>query len=867
MNNCVSAFPRIKKHPFKVIAFDWDGTAVINRAVDARPVTEVLEDLLKFGVYIVVITGTNFGNVDRQFSSLITGPHKQNLFICTDRGSEVYGFNDRSEPVPLFKREATDEENALLNRVAEAVKHYIEDRSNVTIDIVYNRLNRRKIDLIPEWENPPKSQIGELLMATEERLEKGGFSEGIRGAYNLAVHYSHEFGLFDARITSDVKHVEVGLTDKSDSINWVINELSNKRNIPFRDVLVLGDEFGPIAGFEGSDFRTYLPDAPGVTYISVGKEPNGVPEGVTHIGGGPACFLQLMKEQGNLYRKLSPTDDPTFVLVEEGYEPLRERETESLFTVGNGYLGTRGSLEERMNESEPATLLAGVYGKENADAVEELVTIPDWLITRIYVEGMQLRLDRGRILEHRRILDMKKGVLRREWRHRDEKGRVTSVKFLRFASLAKPHLTALRVTVVPENYRGEIRVETGMERCRVTGLRAKPVDMGATEDNEGVFVTTQAEFTDTVIAEAQLSRVAPGMVKQAYRTYTDKCGAFEDWRWQAEAGQVLEIEKFVSIYTSRDTDDPLRETSASVASCADCGLDELLLEHIKAWERRWRVAAIKIEGDSEAQRWANFAGYHLITAGNPFDERVSISARTLTGTIYKGHVFWDADVFMLPFFIFTHPPTARAMLMYRYHTLPGARKEAQDLSLRGALYPWEATAAGREMTPEYVFGPTGEVILILSGKMEQHINADVAHGVWLYWIATLDEEFFVQAGAEILIETARFWASRAEKRDGIYHIYSIEGPDEYHEIVNDSIFTNMMAVWNIRRAMDAVNYLKTFHSEEWLKLKNRIELDDKELDEWDDVATNMYLDGYKGGSDNANSANNNLIEQFDGFFS
>ncbi|MDI6715995.1 MAG: glycosyl hydrolase family 65 protein, partial [Actinomycetota bacterium] len=279
---------------------------------------------------------------------------------------------------------------------------------------------------------------------------------------------------------------------------------------------------------------------------------------------------------------------------------------------------------------------------------------------------------------------------------------------------------------------------------------------------------------------------------------------------------------------------------------------------IEEWEKRWDLAAITIEGDKDGQMWVNFAGYHLITAGNPYDERVSISARTLTGTIYKGHIFWDADMYMLPFFVFTHPPTARAMLMYRYHTLPGARKEAEDLGAKGALYAWESTITGEEMTPETVIAPTGEVILILSGKLEQHINCAVAHGVWLYWIATKDKDFFVKAGAEILIETARFWVSRVDKKDGIYHIYNIEGPDEYHEIVNDNIYTNMMAAWNIDRAIDAIQYLKEFYPEEWARLRKKIGFDEnKELHEMADVSKNMFRNITSG---------SNLIEQFEGYF-
>lgn len=856
MNDCVAAFPKIKKHPYKIIAFDWDGTAVENRSVDARAVTDALEQLMKYGVRIVVITGTNFNNIDRQFASLIHGPHKKNLFICTDRGSEVHGFDDNSEPVVLFKRVATEEENKLLDRVAEAVKNYIESHSNVNIEIIYNRTNRRKIDLIPEWKDPQKSQIGELLKATESRLKDGGLAGGIKEAFDLSVNYADEFGLSGARITSDVKHIEVGLTDKSDSINWVINELSRKNNIPFTDTLVLGDEFGPIAGFEGSDFRMYLPDAPGITYVSVGKEPNGVPEGVIHVGGGPSCFLQLMKEQGELYKKLCLTDDPTFLIIEDGYDPLREREIESIFTVGNGYLGTRGSLEEQAEGSEPATLIAGVYDRSAPGEIEELSVIPDWLFTRIYVDGRELTMAERTIVSHRRILDMGKGVMHREWRHRGEHGRITSIRFSRFASLAEPHAMALRIRVVPENYRGEIRVETGVELCRRAGLTAEPIEKNTMDGNKGVIVVAKTEDSDIKIAEAQLSVVRSGMLNPDYRTFINGCGVSEQWRWQASEGQEIEIEKFVSIHTTRDIDNPAQKASEEANVYAARGFDEMLLEHAEAWSNRWQDAAIKIEGDQDAQLWANFAGYHLIIAGNDFDERVSISARTLTGTIYKGHIFWDADMFMLPFFIYTHPATARAMLMYRYHTLPAARQEAVDMGAKGAMFAWESTVTGEEMTPESVIAPNGEVILILSGKLEQHINSAIAYGVWQYWTATRDEDFFVNAGTEILIETARFWVSRVEKKDGKYHIYNIEGPDEYHEIVNDNTYTNVMGAWNIDRAADAISYLKKHHSETWRSLKEKVNFDEKELDKWADVSEHMYIDMGHG----------KLIEQFDGFF-
>ncbi len=205
--------------------------------------------------------------------------------------------------------------------------------------------------------------------------------------------------------------MEVGLTDKSDSLRWILKEIAERRNIPYHDILVLGDEFGPIAGFEGSDFRMVVPGVEGIEYVSVGKEPNGVPEGVEHLGGGPAEFLRIVKEQARLHKLFLPTDDPTFLIVEEGFNPVREREVESIFTVGNGYLGTRGSLAEQDEASSPTTLVAGVFDRRSQRAPDELPIFPDWLYTRIFVDDERMQMKRKNIVEHRRILDMRKGLL------------------------------------------------------------------------------------------------------------------------------------------------------------------------------------------------------------------------------------------------------------------------------------------------------------------------------------------------------------------------------------------------------------------------------------------------------------------------
>lgn len=297
MKNCnFDKYPQLNKL-FRIIVFDWDGTAVANRMVDASLIAKNLEELLKFGVYIIVITGTNFQNIDRQFSSLIKGKHKQNLFICTNRGSEVYNFDAESNPKLKYRYEATQEENALLNKITERTKQRIENTSSVKVEIIYDRLNRRKLDLIPEWKDPKKSEIDELLVRTQEKLETGGFAGGIQKAFKLMQDIAKTSSMTKTRITSDIKHIEIGLTDKSDSINWILENIAIKNNISNEDILIGGDEFGPIAGFEGSDHRMALKNAHDITYFSVGIEPNGVPEPVIYLGGGPECFIKLIEKQ------------------------------------------------------------------------------------------------------------------------------------------------------------------------------------------------------------------------------------------------------------------------------------------------------------------------------------------------------------------------------------------------------------------------------------------------------------------------------------------------------------------------------------------------------------------------------------------
>jgi trehalose/maltose hydrolase-like predicted phosphorylase len=260
---------------------------------------------------------------------------------------------------------------------------------------------------------------------------------------------------------------------------------------------------------------------------------------------------------------------------------------------------------------------------------------------------------------------------------------------------------------------------------------------------------------------------------------------------------------------------------AALAAAERLGFDGLLGEHRAAWARRWDEADIRIEGDPQLQRDVRFALFHLMASVADHGE-AAVGARGLTGPAYKGHVFWDSDVFVLPFLAATHPAAARAMLEYRVRRLSAAQGVARRFGRAGARFPWESAVDGLDVTPMSARLPTGELVRIRTGEIEEHIVADVAWATACYLDWTGDVDFGRGAGRELLIETARYWASRVRFDSGGHgHIYGVIGPDEYHEPVDDNAFTNVMARWNLRRAA-ALPAVATDERDRWLAISDAL---------------------------------------------
>jgi trehalose/maltose hydrolase-like predicted phosphorylase len=706
--SAVRRLPRPLDRRFEAVVFDWDGTAVPDRNAAAAELRTLVEELCEQGLDLAVVTGTHVGNVDGQLGARPGGPG--HFYLCVNRGSEVFQA-DRAGVRLVDRREATAAEDAALDAAAAETVAEL-GRRGLTAEVVSQRLNRRKIDLIPEpeWVDPPKARIGELLQAIQDRLRAAGL-DGLRGAIEIGLRAARDAGLADPRVTSDAKHVEIGLTDKSDSARWVLAEL-RRRGVGPGLVLIAGDEFGPLGGLTGSDSFLLVPEASRSIAVSVGAEPNGAPAGVLAVGGGPEMFVCILRDQleRRLRRDVPELDcDPDWTVAVDGLDDVMERVDESLLTLADGRVGTRGAPLFDHAAAAPGVFLAGVYVGEGPET--ELAPCPDW--TRLGIAP-------GRRRRLRRELDLATGLLR-------EEGPALA---LRFSSLARPG------TVV-------LRADAG-------GASPKRAARGP-----------------------KRSEVSAAIRNHRHGTVIDRFGAYDE---RPEAARE------------------------ALGQAEDAGFERLLREQRQAWADRWQAADVVLEGDAELQRAIRFALFHLMSSVGDGGE-AAVGARGLSGSAYRGHVFWDSDVFVLPFLAATHPAAARAMLEYRIRRLPAAREEARKLGRAGARFAWESAGTGADVTPGSARLASGELVRIRTGELEEHIVGDVAWAAACYVDWTGDSAFAAGPGRELMVETARYWASRVRYGgDGRAHIYGVIGPDEYHEPVDDNAFTNVLARWNLRRA-------------------------------------------------------------------
>lgn len=555
-----------------------------------------------------------------------------------------------------------------------------------------------------------------------------------------------------------------------------------------------------------------------------------------------------------------PTRRAGWVLTHRGYSVLTESAVESRFAIANGFIGMRAARSVSRGPtwvswlgylrwaSWPRCYIAGLFDKPNVEPpVPALVPVADWSRVRVLLDGRVLLASEGEVLRGARHLDMRRGVLLSGWAHRTPAGITGTGGELRLLSQADraAGLQLMHFCVDRDGVEMELEASFALADVGMEPIRLEP-DLGAWR--------TEGSRRDVAMAGAcALHR--DGELIEPERPFPLRW----IWRWRSVAGQVVEFERIITAARGDGPHDEVGDRAvAALERNKAIGWSGVLAAHEAAWDQRWGVSDVVIEGDDDVQRAVRFAVYHLISAANPDDERVSVGARALSGDTYFGHVFWDTEIYLLPFYTAVWPEAARALLMYRFHTLPAARDKAARLGWKGALYAWESADTGEETTPERVVAPDGTWVEVPTGTAEQHISADIAYAVWEYWRVSGDDDFYRAAGAEIVLETARFWASRAvPEADGKRHIRNIIGPDEYHEHVDDNAFTNVMARWNVERGLETVEVLRARWPDRAAELEAKLGLTDAELAEWRDAAQHIVT-----GFDPATG----LYEQFEGYY-
>ncbi|MCI0554522.1 MAG: glycoside hydrolase family 65 protein [Anaerolineae bacterium] len=548
--------------------------------------------------------------------------------------------------------------------------------------------------------------------------------------------------------------------------------------------------------------------------------------------------------------------DP-WILSEDSFDPKKQHHKETVFTIGNGYLCTRGAFEEGYPGDHRATFIHGVFDEVPID-LTELANAPDWLPISIYLNGERFSLDSGTIESFQRILDLRTGLLTRIVRWRSPSGMSATLTFERFASLADEHLLCARCRVTPE-FAGTVEFRAGLNgNMHNEGLvHWQWLGQGERDGVTYLHNCTRKSRIEIATAMQITNVIGREIVREAWDVENAPTRMV---RLEAAPGQTVGIDKRVAVFTSRDVESK-EVVNAVVNRVRESTEWESALEASnRAWTEEWNHTDVIIEGDNEVQISIRFNLFQMLVAAPRHDDRVNIGAKTLSGFGYRGHAFWDTEIFMLPLFNYTAPHIAKNLLNYRYRNLPGARRKAQANGFEGAQFPWKSADTGDEVTPTWVphFADRTKLVRIWAGDIEIHISADIAHAVHQYWQATSDEEWFIEKGVELILDTAKFWASRAEWNADAhrYEYNDVIGPDEYHEHVNNNAYTNRMAQWNLQTALEALEWLKGRVPEKANELVQSLDLNEERLKKWRDVIEKIYLHIEPSG----------LIEQFEGYY-
>jgi alpha,alpha-trehalose phosphorylase len=564
-------------------------------------------------------------------------------------------------------------------------------------------------------------------------------------------------------------------------------------------------------------------------------------------------------------------EDP-WRIIEETYVPERNKASESIFSLANEYMGTRGIFEEGLSGNTlEGCYIGGLYFKEKTRFEWKRVAFPsymnsmanttNWLKGMVEVDAEMFQMDVSSFAGYRRELDMKTAVMSRELVFVTRSGHRTWLRWERFLSLDDRHLGVQRISVKALNHRRPVRLSFQLD---------------ATKGNQ-TEVTKTGIHSDQVSAASQADEISLVMkIRSTGQYYIHRMGVRKDpWlgkhdethsvhekvvectiAFVPEEGREYRFDKLTSVWSSRDAgyphglifkEDPGTEVNGKdekailgfirasskdhLASRATATYEALKGRHADRMQEVWDAMDVEINGDVFAQQGIRYCLFQLLNTYRGGDAHLNIGAKGMTGEVYDGRAFWDTESYCVPFYLYTNPEAAKRLLEFRFNTLAAARARASELRYRGAIYPFTT-----------IDGTEDCVVWDLSFS-EIHINAIIPFAIYQYARATGDHEYLFTKGAEVLVEQARFWADRAcfiPYRNG-YALNRVTGPDEWHIWTNNNFYTNYMAKWVLEYAVQVVDRMSAEAPQDFAALAAKISLEPGETSAWRKIAGAMIL--------------------------
>ncbi len=566
------------------------------------------------------------------------------------------------------------------------------------------------------------------------------------------------------------------------------------------------------------------------------------------------------------------------------YEPAEEPLRETLCTLGNGYIASRGSMDGSVfNDIHyPGTYLAGGYNRLRSEVSgrviqnEDLVNWPNWLILRFRIDsGPWFNINQVKIINFKQTLNLQFGILERNIHFVDEEGKESILVTRRIVHMENQHLAAIHWHLTPKNWSGKVTIRSGLDggvvnsgvkRYRSLSGRHFDVLERGELSKEGIYLKVRTRKSEIVMVQAAVTEVyfKHGVTTMKRELIKTEEFIAEDLQFEVSENEDINIDKKVSIYTSRDKAiaNPLAEAVKAIdRSGTFAHMEE---SHKLAWFDLWNRCDTVINGGFPNQLMLRLHIFHLLqtTSFNTTDLDVGVPPRGWHGEAYRGHIFWD-ELFIFPLLNLTIPEITRSLLMYRYRRLAQARYSAQQAGFQGAMYPWQSGSDGREESQKVHLNPQSGRWVPDDSSLQRHVNAAIAYNIWQYYQVSHDHEFLSFFGAEMFLDIARFWSSISTYNEALsrYEIRNVVGPDEYHtqypgseELgIHNNAYTNVMAVWTLVHAFDIANNLDE-NTKTQLMIK--LNIDQLEISRWDDISRNMYIPFID---------DTKIINQFDGF--